>query len=122
LVRYHLIDNTRGEPPMWRDADIKHLELTLRDGRLKGSVRLETAAGDRGYHADLLGFLEAKDGKVTRLDLLAVGQFWGEGSFTRGAPKGRFPLAVAFALADPERGTTRVPPQGARGNLQAYLR
>jgi hypothetical protein len=122
LVRYHLVDNTRGEPPMWRDTDIKKLELTLREGRLTGSVQIETAAGDRGYHAHLLGFLETKDGKVTRFDVLAHGHFWGEGNFTRGAPRGRFPLAVSFALPDPERGTSKIPPQGARGNLQAYLR
>jgi len=122
LVRYHLIDNTRGEPPMWGEAEVKKLELTLRDGKLTGTVHLETKSGDRGYKADLLGFLEAKDGKVTRFDLLARGEFWGEGTFTRGAPKGKFPFAVAFSLADPSAGASKVPPQGARGNLKGYLK
>jgi hypothetical protein len=122
LVRYHLIDNTRGEPPMWRDDEVKKVELTLKDGRLTGSVHLETKNGTRGYQADLVGVVETKDGKVTRFDLLVHGQFWGEGTFTRGAPKGRFPVAIAFALADPERGTSKVPPQAARGNVKAYLR
>lgn len=122
IVRYHLIDNTRGEPPMWREDEIKKLELTLRDGRLTGSVHLETKTGNRGYKADLRGFLEAKDGKVSRFNVLALGQFWGEGNFSKGAPKGQFPLAVSFMLADPELGTSKVPPQGARGNVQAYLR
>ena len=122
LVRYHLIDNTRGEPPMWRVDEIKKLELTLKAGRLVGTVQLETKSGDRGYHADLLGFVETKDGKVTRLDLLARGQFWGEGSFTRGAPRGRFPFAVAFSLADPESAMSKVPPQAGRTNVKAYLK
>ena len=51
--------------------------------------------------AELLGVLEVKDGKVTRLDLMAKGDFWGEATYTRGAPAGRFPFAVAFSLADP---------------------
>lgn len=122
LVRYHLIDNTRGEPPMWGAAEVKKLDVTLKDGRLTGTVHLETKAGDRGYQADLLGVLDTKDGKVTRFDLLAKGEFWGEGSFTRGAPKGRFPLAIAFSLARSETGVSRVPPQGARGNLKGYLK
>ncbi|MFO0964151.1 MAG: hypothetical protein U0793_01005 [Gemmataceae bacterium] len=122
LVRYHLIDNTRGEPPMCSAAEIKKLELTLRDGVLRGSVHLETKSGERGYRADLLGFVEAKDGSVTRFDLLARGEFWGEGPFTRGAPKGRFPLAIALSLADTSAGASGVPPQGARGNLKGYLK
>lgn len=122
LVRYHLIDNTRGEPPMWRDDEVKKLDLTLRDGKVTGTVRLETKSGDRGYDAEMLGHVEVKDGKVTRFDLLVRGQFWGEGTFTRGAPKGKFPLAVAFTLADPKLGISRVPPQAARGNVQSYLR
>jgi hypothetical protein len=122
LARYHLIDNTRGEPPMWGTSDVKKLELTLKDGVLRGSVHLESRSGDRGYRADLLGFVEVKDGRVTRLDLLAKGEFWGEGSFTRGAPKGKFPLAVAFSLAEGDGEIDKVPPQGARGNLNGYLK
>jgi hypothetical protein len=122
LVRFHLVDNTRGEPPMWRDDEIRKLELTLRDGRLSGVVHLETKSGDRGYRAELLGAVEVKDGRVTRLDLVARGQFWGEGTFTRGAPKGKFPVAIAFTLASGQEPADRVPPQAARGNAAAYLR
>jgi hypothetical protein len=121
LVRYHLIDNTRGEPPMWRTDEVKKLELTLKDGKLSGTIHVETKSGDRGYQATLLGTLESKDGKVVRFDLLAKGDFWGEGTFSRGAPKGRFPFAVAFSLADPDSATSKVPPQAARGNVKAYL-
>ncbi len=122
LVRYHLIDNTRGEPPMWRMDEVKKLEMTLKDGKLTGRIHLETKTSDRGYHADLFGVIEMKDGKVTRLDLLTKGDFWGEGNFARGAPKGRFPFAVAFSLADADCATSKVPPQAARGNVKNYLK
>lgn len=100
IVRYHLVDNTRGTPTGWTDSEIKKAELTLQGGRLKGRVHLETKDGKRGYEADLLGFVDVKEGKVTRFDVVAHGQFWGQGTYTPGAPKGRFPLAVAFTLAE----------------------
>lgn len=122
IARFHLIDNTRGEPPMWRADEVKKLEWTLRDGKLVGLVRLESKAGDQGYQADLLGQVEVKDGQVTRFDLVVKGQFWGEGPFTRGAPKGKFPLAVAFTLSQGKEAADRVPPQAARGSANGYLR
>src|SRR5262245_22673004 len=100
IVRYHLVDNTRGTPTGWTASEIKKLDLKLNDGRLTGSVHLETKDGSRGYQADLLGFVQAKDGMVTRFDIVASGQFWGQGTYTPGAPKGRFPLAISFALGD----------------------
>jgi hypothetical protein len=48
----------------------------------------------------LLGFIQSKDGKVTRFDIVASGQFWGHGTYTPGAPKGRFPLAISFTLGE----------------------
>ena len=108
LARFHLIDNTRGEPPFWKEEELKQLELAVKDGRLTGSVHLETGRGERGYQAQLLGFIETKDGKVTRFDVVAKGQFWGEGTYTRGAPKGKFPFAVALTLADPKDPATSV--------------
>lgn len=123
LVRFHLIDNTRGEPPMWRADEVKKLELSLQDGRVTGSIHLETKNGDRGYQADMLGFVTGKDGKATRFDVVVRGQFWGQGQFTRGAPKGKFPLAVAFTLSDDKCMANLVPPQAARGSgFKSYLR
>ncbi|HYT93634.1 MAG TPA: hypothetical protein VEL76_33255 [Gemmataceae bacterium] len=122
LARFHLIDNTRGEPPLWRPDEVKRLELTLKDGRLSGSVHLETKAGNRGYQADLLGVVEVNAGRVTRLDLVAKGAYWGEGNFTRGAPPGRFPFAVAFTLSPGTSAADRVLPGAARSNLKGYLR
>jgi hypothetical protein len=106
---------------MWRPDEIKELQLTLTDGRLAGSVHLETKTSERGYRAKVLGAVESKDGKVTRFDAVARGLFWGEGSFSRGAPKGTFPFAVAFTLAGAKGEILEVPPGGARGNLKGYL-
>jgi hypothetical protein len=123
IARYHLIDNTRGEPPMWRESEVRRLDVVLSGGRITGSVHLETASGDRGYQADLYGEVDVTDGRVSRFDLVAKGQYWGHGTFTRfAAPSGRFPVAVAFRLEDVDCAADRILPGGARGNLAAYLK
>ncbi|MFP6631678.1 MAG: hypothetical protein VCD16_03475 [Planctomycetota bacterium] len=122
IARYHLVDNTRGEPPMWKADEVRSIEFSLEDGRLSGTVHLETVSGKRGYKVSLLGHVEKKNGRVTRFDLVARGEFWGEGTYTRGAPKGRFPLAVSFTLADGSDIADGVPPQGSRGWVRGYLR
>ncbi len=84
IARFHLVDNTRGEPPMWRENEVRELDMSLDDGRISGHVLLRTDNGDRGYDAELLGRLEIKDGKVVRLDCVALGDCWGEGPYTGG--------------------------------------
>jgi hypothetical protein len=121
IARFHLIDNTRGEPPFWRPDEIRTLDLRLQGGKLTGSVHLETATGDRGYRADVLGFIEARQGKVARFDLVTRGDYWGEGQFTGGAPKGKFPFAVAFRLTEVTCEADRALPGAARNSLQRYL-
>ena len=44
IVRYHFVDNTRGEPPFWRADEIVKADLTLNEGRLIG--RLIRSASD----------------------------------------------------------------------------
>lgn len=123
IARFHLNDFTRGEPSMWEPGEIRKLEMTLKDGRFEGSVHLETANGKRGFEADLLGVVEAKDGKLVRFDVVAKGQFWGAGRYTNtaGTPKGKFPLAVSFSLADLTLEASKVPPQGSR-DINGYLK
>ena len=122
LARFHLVDNTRGEPPIWRDNEIKKLEGTLRNGQLRATVQLQSADNKRAFEAQLFGHIETQAGKVTRLDLVAKGHFRGEGTYTRNAPKGRFPLAIAFTLADGKDAADTIPPQGSRGWLPGYMR
>jgi hypothetical protein len=127
IARYHCIDNTRGEPPMWERPEVSNLRMDCRPAKsgfsIEGEVRLATAAGERGYDARATGVVEAKGDRVTRFDLVVRGDFFGEGTFTKGAPKGKFTLAIAFTLAEesPARAEIRkVPPQGAR-DLGDYL-
>lgn len=123
IASYHLVDNTRGEPPWWRGSETKKFELSAADGALQGAVHLETASGDRGFVADLRGVVESKDGRLTRFDLVARGEAWGAGPWNGGQPPGRYPLAIAFTLLDPAREADRVLPQGAcRGNLGGYFK
>ncbi|MCO6454688.1 MAG: hypothetical protein J5I93_05235 [Pirellulaceae bacterium] len=122
IARFHLVDNTRGEPPMWSEDEIRTLEMSLRDGQLEGRVALSTRNGDRGYEATMQGRVEVNEGRVVGFDLVSLGQFRGEGPFTRNAPPGRFPLGISFTLADGSDIADRVPPQGSRGWLPGYLR
>lgn len=124
IARFHLVDNTRGEPPMWGFADIRKLQIELNDdGEIQGSVSLRTVKGEeRGYKAELKGKLEIADDKVAKLELVCLGDFWGEGRYTGGAPKGKFPLAITFTLADGTDMADRIPPQGSRGWIDGYLR
>ena len=129
LARFHLVDNTRGEPPMWeanevRKAEMKLIvdEVTANEVRLKltGSIVLATHANlksaKRGYDAVLSGDIryEPGQGKITRFKVVAIGAHWGDGEFNEGARPGRTPLGVAFELGDPTRAADRVPPQFIR--------
>jgi hypothetical protein len=124
VARFHLVDDTRGEPPLWDASEIvsARAAATPRAGGhdLEGEVVLATASGDRRYRARLRGRVEAKDGRLVRFDLLALGPFAGEGRYTKGAPPGEFTLAVALRLSPPDDPGRVVPPQGAR-DLAGYL-
>jgi hypothetical protein len=117
IARFHLVDNTRGEPPHWTAAEVKNLKLELKDGRLGGAAQL--AADSRTFHAALAGTVEFREGKLARFDLVAKGDFEGEGPFTRLAPEGPFKLGVALTLSKGGE-SAKVPPQGAR-DLRGYL-
>jgi hypothetical protein len=134
IARFHLVDNTRGEPPFWRRDQVRAAQLfsiveqvsdkgmTL---RLEGSCFLATAAdakAERGYDVQLQGTVHVDAAKkvIDRFDLVALGKHWGSGSLTRGARAGRTPLGVVFTLAGGDQQADRVPPQAAR-DLRDYL-
>ena len=115
IIRFHLVDNTRCYPLFWTEEDLREASLTLDDGALKGKVHLETAAGDRGYRAEIYGRIDAQDGRVTRFDVVADGHHWGgkvKGSHR--PPDGKFPLAIAFRLSDGKDRFDEVPPAGVK--------
>ena len=122
IARFHLVDNTRGEPPMWKTDEIRSLELNLQDNLLSGSAVLQTKEGDRSYECALRGMVDVTDGKVTRFDVVAKGLFEGAGRYTRNPPPGKFPFAVSFMLADGSDIADSIPPQGSRGWVEGYLK
>jgi len=122
IARFHLVDNTRGEPSMWKEKEIRQIKITLEGTTLRGTVHLETDDGKRGYVAQLMGKIEMGNGKVVRFDMVADGSFWGQGLYSGNAPKGRFPFAVGFRLADGTDAADQIPPQGSRGWVQGYIR
>ena len=122
MARYHLVDNTRGEPPMWRENEIKLLEGKIVNGQLRAKAHLQTTDNSRGYTAQILGRVEIQSGKVSRLALVAYGKFYGEGPYTRNGPKGKFPLVIAFTLADGKDAADAIPPQGSRGWVTGYIK
>lgn len=128
LARYHLIDNTRGEPILWEPKDVRGKRVSLVvtnatadavDLRLEGEVLLATdadpAKADRGYEARLLGALRYRPAKGTfdRFDITAVGTHWGEHPHNSPARPGKGLLGQSFELAA-DRPGDRVPPQGTR--------
>jgi len=119
IARFHLVDNTRGEPPHWDATEVGDFNLSLGNGRLSGRARLLSKDKDRAFDAGLVGRIEFKDGRLTKFDLLARGFFRGEGRYTMNGPKGKFTLGVAFAIAR-EGEAAKVAPQGAR-DLKDYL-
>lgn len=122
LARYHLVDNTRGEPTFWREDEIREASFTLGpDGQITGRVSLARADQSSGYEAVLSGWLTHEKGALTRFDLVARGDYWGAGRYTRRPPEGKFPLGVSFRLADPASPYARVRPQGAKSWWQRYL-
>jgi hypothetical protein len=135
ILRFHLADNTRGEPPFWRRSDIRASDLNLIvqgatpseiQLRLEGSARLATEAdpekASRGYEPTLKGYIkyDRKQHRLTQVDVVAVGDHWGSGTHTRRARPGRTPLGVAFELTSGASPQDRIAPQGAR-TLQDYF-
>ena len=121
IARFHLTDATRGEPPMWKQDQIKQLEITIKGTELSGNVHLETADGKRGYVAEIFGEIMTSGEKVTQLRAVAKGEFWGHGRYTRNPPPGKFPLAIRLTLADQSDVADAIPPQASRGWVRGYL-
>jgi hypothetical protein len=128
LLRYHLVDNTRGEPSFWWPEHVRRCDLRLKvtaasaesvELRLDGEALLTAAASgkqpEHGYEARMQGRLRYRPSSraFDRFDLAVVGDYWGEGPYTKGSRPGKNPLGVVIELAGDEP-TDRIPPQGAR--------
>jgi hypothetical protein len=135
ILRFHLVDNTRGEPAYWRPRDVRSSFMTVRvvgasaagvSVRLDGAALLATdadaARAERGFAVRLLGHLhyDAVAGELDRFDLVALGDHWGDGPYTAGSRKGRSPLGVAFELVRGATEVDRIPPHAAR-DIDGYF-
>lgn len=129
IAQYHLVDNTRGEPPFWTREQVREQEMAVKvlevagsrvrlqfTGRVLASTGAEAGGNARGFDARLLGNVEVDSARpsLERFDLVAVGEHWGNGPHTGGERAGRTPMGVAFELADGKAPGDRVAPQGAR--------
>ena len=121
IARFHLVDNTRGEPDMWRGSDIKELNVSLENDEISGNAYLESAGDRRYYRVGFRGFVEFEGDEISRFDVVALGQHFGHGRYTSGAPDGEFPVAIAFRLADGSDVSDAIAPQGTKGWMPAYL-
>jgi hypothetical protein len=135
ILRFHLVDNTRGEPEAWKPEEVRSsawtatVEAATKDGttlRIDGEALLSThadpAKAERGYEVKLRGTVRLSPSKgIERFELVAIGEHWGSATITRkGERPGRGLLGITFELADPAVPANRVAPQGAR-DLMAYF-
>jgi hypothetical protein len=128
MLQWHLTTPNVGAAWGWAREEIRKGELRLSDGRLSGGFQLEAAPGSkgftngRGFEGSFAGVLEAKGGKLTRFDLVAKGIAWGKHENGGWPPRTKYPLAVAFTLADDaDPIARRVPPNGIRAPEDGYL-
>lgn len=134
ILRFHLVDNTRGEPEAWKREQIRSSELKLTvisdtasgiELRLDGEARLATDANlekaERGYEPKIAGRLRiAPDKSLDRFEVVAIGEHWGAATFTKkGERPGRGLLGITLALVDSRLPANRVAPQGVR-DLDGY--
>jgi hypothetical protein len=141
IARWHLLDNVRGEPDRWMASEVKKASFTVThlatlSGRtrahLDGAFFMLAKAGkkgedgrilgERGFEGTIEGELEIDPTKsrLTGLRLHARGKFWGESTYSLNAPKGKFPLELAFVLTG-EKEPHVVSPQGLGDGRDVYL-
>lgn len=120
MIRFHLIDNVRGEPDMWKKSDVKASNFAcklVKDGTNKsyqfvGVFTQLTNDQKRGLDGKIFGEFEidSTKHKVIKWRAYATGLAFGRSTFTPGEPKGKFPLSIAMIETDDEISKI-VPPQ-----------
>ncbi len=116
VLRFHLVDNTRGEPPSWQLGEAKLCQLSLvpekgGSARLQGKLEAASADGSRGISAEITGHLAAEGGVLKELRVLAVGQHWGEGQHVKGARPGKQWLGHSLIFLPEPLPSDKIPPQ-----------
>jgi hypothetical protein len=112
LCRFALVDAVRGEPDFWTLGEVRIGAFSIKNGRtLTGSFKMSTADGKRGLEGTLEAELRVEGARIAAFKGFAETTAWGQGTWTPGAPEGKFPLKFAFVLAP--NGIDAVAPQAA---------
>lgn len=123
ILRFHLLDNVRGEPDPWSadNVELAQFESPNVDrseeqtvvsftGQFRMRANATERLPERGYEGTLEGQITfGPKGALTDLKILATGEAWGRSRYTPGSPDGRFPLKIAFVNATQPRHR-EVPP------------
>ncbi|MDG2399290.1 MAG: hypothetical protein P8M04_01835 [Akkermansiaceae bacterium] len=115
IAKFHLRDNTRGEPRDWKKNEIKEWSLKVDGkGKVSGNFLISSSDGKMGYQGKIEGELSVKKGRLSKFEFLVLGKHWGHSKYTRGARSGKTPMGQVFRLSDGKRASDRIPPQGIR--------
>lgn len=137
LVRFHMVDNTRGQVWPWNPRSVRSAVFTARTLRSKGGVRTLSFTGsfakedahppqwtDRGHEGKVEGEFDVDLAASTllRFRALAECRAWRDAGYDRVAtpPPGRYPVVTALVEATDELARQVAPEPAAAGN--AYLR
>ncbi len=112
VCRFAFVDAIRGEPDFWQTGELKTSSFRIvLPGLLKGEFTMATADGKRGIEGKFEAEFSASGGRVSAFRGYAEGTAWGSGTYTPGAPEGKFPIKFAFVMAPRSKDT--VAPQAA---------
>lgn len=124
IARFHLVDNVRGEPDMWKPADVRRARFVLRPRdaerglfALHGDFELRRGDDSRGMIGTISGeaaFDKARE-RLTTFRAHAKATAWGAGTWTPDPPAGRFPMEFAFVLRDDDSRALVAPQAAACG-------
>jgi hypothetical protein len=132
LVRFHLVDNVRGETEGFAETDVKKAEIDfIARGTTGASLVLEIQGtskadtGKNGFEAKIVGraLWDSKKNRFEAFELVAVGNRWGATTYNgREQDPGPAPMGIAFRLAPTAEGADRVPPNVFRLKGAEYFK
>lgn len=115
MAKYHLRDNTRGEPRRWEKEEVKEWTMKVDGGgKVTGSFLIEDEKSELGYQGELSGEWKLEEGRFVKFELLVIGMHWGHGPYTHPARPGKAALGQVFRLSEGKKVVDRIPPQGIR--------
>ena len=78
IAKFHLRDNTRGEPRDWKKDELKEWSLKVNGkGKVSGNFLINSSDGEMGYEGKIKGSISVDTGRLTKFDFLVLGKHWG---------------------------------------------